>query len=1329
MEKNLFLTLFLFIIFVNISEAQWVSNGSTQSISLGTSIARDVSGNVYGAGIFTCDLTIQNDTLHNPSCGTPTTLPLPTSRFDGYILKYNAAGKLLWSKQIIGNENNPLFEVKGISTSNSFLVVTGHYKGSLTFEGTTITNSTSVSDVFVAAFDLNGSFLWVKTNFTRNATSEVAVSSISATAAGSVVFTGKYKGSVVSSNDVDTITSTSYALYLMKLTASGNYVWIKSSKGKNPQSKAEGKDLWQDTNGNIFLTGNITDTVTVQQSTIKFPFGISGIFISKFSQNGVLRWIQKESLAHVNSIELEKDQTHFLLGGDFENKNVISGDTLNTTATYGAYVARYDTAGVMQWVKRLTVSSVDSAASVLGVSGDIDGNAYVTGIFGKKSSSGAVLSSGNKNIMAKPGLSLYIAKYKQDGTLQWLQVNAEGKIDSGNDIIAYDSSQVFFTGYFNSIIRIDSSVASNSSLGLNSFVARIDDCPYFQATIKVPAASLTCKRDSILLQAITGTGLIYQWQKNGADIAGATSANFYAKDSAFYRIVVHSNNPALTCIKYSPGIFITINPLPDTTISILGKLEFCDTAGVTISARFGNTYKWQLSKASISTETKSNFTAKKSGAYRVVLTNNKGCVDTSRTLNIVSVPTPIALISPTGKFIICQGDSVIMTATSGFGNSYQWYKDDVVLTNDTLPSYKAITTGLYKVFVKNKLGCGTFSLADTVGVNSAPTAVITSSSSLNTCSYQLPTLSTTANTSINTIQWLKNGLVLPITNTNSYTPAESGLYAIKVTNAINCSRSSLPLNVTIYPQPIASVIQTGSGDFCANDSVRINASIGTYTYAWQRNETTIPNAQSSIYYGKKSGTYRVIISDVNQCKDTSSVIVLSSFSVPIATIQATGNLTFCTGDSVTLNATSGTGLSYEWFFNKVTMPLMINRTEVIKSSGDYTVRVYNSIGCADTSVVQNIHVYSIPPNTITYSSPLDFCDGGQVILSAVNDPAFQCQWRKNNVTIAAGGKNSNYTVSTSGTYMAIISINEKCTNVSAGIVVTVKPVLKPVITVDNEFISVASFLSYQWFKNSSAIPGAVNQIYKVTENGQYSIHVSDPGGCSVQADPVIVCIPVPHIQSNGNLLSSTSGSFYQWYVNNVAISDATSQSYLVNTTGDYKINILRGDGCASFSNSIHVCIPPPVITVGDNNVLNASPGLTYQWFLNGVLLVGIDTRIIVAAQSGDYTVQVGDLSGCISLSAPITIYVSPTSITNGFKNTAIRCYPNPFETSFTLDIESSLLPLTAYVYDINGILLLKTEINSITENIPLDHLSSGSYVLMLSSASHRTYYKLLKMPK
>lgn len=1327
---RLFLIVFLVGICAQTSNAQWISNGSTPRISLGEAIARDAIGNVYGVGTFTCNLVIQGDTLRNPSCGDTTTAPFIIPRFDGYLVKYSSIGKLLWAKQLLGNVTNSVFEIKGISISPTSIYITGNYSDTITVGGTLITNVSSNREAFVACFDLNGNFNWVKTNFTRSISDDIFASSISASSDGNVVFTGTYKGQIISTGNQDTLKSTTKAFFLMKLDASGNRVWSKSSKEKNASSKAEATDVWQSSDGTIFLAGNASGTVYVQPDSIHFAIGKPGIFISKFTSSGQLKWLKKDTVASINSIELDKSEAFFLVGGNYKNNNALAGTALTTTANYGAYVARYDTSGVMKWVKTLTVPAADSAATTFGVSGDTFGDVYAIGNYGKRTSTSATLTSGSKNTKAKAGITFFVAKFKQNGNQHWLQTCADGSADSGADIIAYDSSEVYITGFFNKIIRIDSSLVRNKSVGLNSFIARIDNCPFIQAALKIPVDTFACKRDSIRLEAVTGSGFLYQWQKNGVDISGATASNFYAKDSALYRVVVHSSNPSVGCIKFSPEFLVVMYPLPDTIVSWSGKLEFCEGQSVTLNAKFGNKYQWLKSGSPLlAGDTLSSYTVKTSGLYQVALTTKKGCKDTSRAYNVISEPIPAPLITPAGKFIICDGDSLVMETSVFPMATYQWYNNGFVLSHDTLPKYKALTSGRYSVRVKNRLGCGTYSPEDTLFVYSAPIASLTYSGNLNTCDYDRPTLYTTANATINTIEWYKDGTIIPAINGNVYTPSETGIYTIKVTNSNNCSNESILLNVHIFPQPIAAISNLGNSTFCANDSVSLLATTGTYTYRWQRNSSPLATAQNSTYYVKQAGNYRVILTDINQCSDTSNVLALTAYSVPVASISAIGNRTFCIGDSVSLSTTSGTGLAYEWFKNGVGLSTRTNRIEVIKATGDYSVRVYNTIGCADTSVQISVHVYSIPPNTIVYSNPLDFCAGNQVTLSAVKDPAFLYQWRKNNVAIASGGNNADYLVTKSGTYNVVISINSKCTNTSIPLAVTVKPVVKPVITIDKEFISTAEYLSYQWYKNGVLIPAATHQIYHVIENGQYSIQVSDANDCSTQADLVTVCIPVPEIKARGNFLTSTLGNGYQWYVNNVAISNATNYSYLVNATGDYKILVSRADGCISFSNTLHICIPPPVITLGTNNVLTSSAGFKYQWFLNGTILPNIDTRIIVADQTGDYSVQVEDLSGCISMSMPISIAVDDLSVGDGFKNISLKSYPNPFDKQLTIEMLSERLPAKAYIYDMNGSQLIEIDITTEIETIQTEQLPSGSYVLMLVSESQRNYYNLIKIPR
>jgi hypothetical protein len=54
----------------------------------------------------------------------------------------------------------------------------------------------------------------------------------------------------------------------------------------------------------------------------------------------------------------------------------------------------------------------------------------------------------------------------------------------------------------------------------------------------------------------------------------------------------------------------------------------------------------------------------------------------------------------------------------------------------------------------------------------------------------------------------------------------------------------------------------------------------------------------------------------------------------------------------------------------------------------------------------------------------------------------------------------------------------------------------PTITVNGNTLSTGTYLSYQWFLNSSAIQGATNNTYTPTQPGNYSVVVNMECGCS-----------------------------------------------------------------------------------------------------------------------------------------------------------------------------------------------------------------------------------------
>jgi hypothetical protein len=69
----------------------------------------------------------------------------------------------------------------------------------------------------------------------------------------------------------------------------------------------------------------------------------------------------------------------------------------------------------------------------------------------------------------------------------------------------------------------------------------------------------------------------------------------------------------------------------------------------------------------------------------------------------------------------------------------------------------------------------------------------------------------------------------------------------------------------------------------------------------------------------------------------------TSCTIPTASISASGPLSFCAGDSVTLTA-NGAGYQYQWKKNNFNISGATQKTYVAKKPGDNKCRIFNSCG-------------------------------------------------------------------------------------------------------------------------------------------------------------------------------------------------------------------------------------------------------------------------------------------------------------------------------------------------------------------------------------------------
>lgn len=179
--------------------------------------------------------------------------------------------------------------------------------------------------------------------------------------------------------------------------------------------------------------------------------------------------------------------------------------------------------------------------------------------------------------------------------------------------------------------------------------------------------------------------------------------------------------------------------------------------------------------------------------------------------NSFSIPSPLAAptIVPSGITTFCQGGNVTLDAGTGY-STYTWS------TGATSQTINVTNSDNYSVTITDGNGCLASSSATTVTVDPIPPIpTITQNGSILTSS------AATGN------QWFLNGNSITNAALQNYTPVQSGIYTVTVTDMNNCSATSTPFNftttaieslfvsdeqqseITIYPNPGNGVFNLG----------------------------------------------------------------------------------------------------------------------------------------------------------------------------------------------------------------------------------------------------------------------------------------------------------------------------------------------------------------------------------------------------------------------------------------------------------------------------------------------------------------------------------------
>ena len=504
-------------------------------------------------------------------------------------------------------------------------------------------------------------------------------------------------------------------------------------------------------------------------------------------------------------------------------------------------------------------------------------------------------------------------------------------------------------------------------------------------------------------------------------------------------------------------------------------------------------------------------------------------------------------------------------------------------------------------------------------------AIITASGPTSICANDSVVL--TADTAMS-YTWMPNG-----ETTQSITVKNDGDYHVIVDNGSGCLALSNTISVNVTPNKYNLTVN-GSTQLCQGGQLTLVADTGSSFLWFPGNETT-----QSITVDT-SGSYYNQVTYSNGCTAISDTVDVSSGNNLVATINASGPLTFCAGGSVTL--TSSAGNSYFWTTGETTPSIAVN------TSGTYAVVTNHGGNCFAYSQNIVVNVIAQPNATVTSNGPTTFCQGGQVILSA---PAgYNYNWLHN------GSNTQNVTIVNSGNYQVNVTDNNGCSSISN--IVNVNALANPNPSInasgptslcpgESVTLSSSAATTYNWNPGNQS-----TQSITVNSAGTYSVNVTDGNGCTGISQPVSVSVsnvpaasisasgPLTFCQGSSVILTANNGVSYLWS------NGETTQSITTTSSGNYSAEVFYGASCSSTSNTLSVTVlsnPKPVINTsgpttfcsGQSVSLSTNLAGTYQWYPNNLLSPNINVT-----QAGYYYVNVTGANGCSNNSDSIQVTVN-----------------------------------------------------------------------------------------
>ena len=246
----------------------------------------------------------------------------------------------------------------------------------------------------------------------------------------------------------------------LTVTPPPGFLWARSGGGAG----ADGAHcLAVEGLGNVCVAGYYFGPASVGNSNLTV-YGTTDLFVAKYDSAGQLLWVRSAggSLADI-AYAIAADAVGNVYVTGWLGGDADFGGVMLTNVVADLFIAKYDNAGNLLWVTKAGGASSDQGS---GLALDAAGNVFLTGRFN------STASFGTNTVVSAGGSDIFVAKYDGNGNALWARKAGGGSDDEGNGVAVDRHGNVYVTGYFAASATFGTNAITGSSQEV--FVAKYD---------------------------------------------------------------------------------------------------------------------------------------------------------------------------------------------------------------------------------------------------------------------------------------------------------------------------------------------------------------------------------------------------------------------------------------------------------------------------------------------------------------------------------------------------------------------------------------------------------------------------------------------------------------------------------------------------------------------------------------------------------------------------------------------------------------------------------------------------------------------------------------